>query len=486
MTRGQSLRIAVGIALAALSASAACIPSAFREGRPLLDRIAYGPNAADSARMQAIGPDAFLEEQLHPERIDDAAFESRLAGLTTLGLSVGDISRLYGEGSAGMPHVPSAELVDAKILRSFYSRRQLEAVLIDFWMNHFQVRDSGLTIGPFERDAIRPHVLGRFEDMLVAVARSPAMEIFLDTVLNVRDGILADGVEKGINENYARELLELHTVGTGASYTQQDVTELARCFTGWSVDWSTPDGFLYVDHLHDPGAKQVLGLTLAAGGGESDGRRVLAYLAVHPMTARRIATKLVTRFVDEEPPPALVDAATATFLATDGDLREVLRTILASHEMRHASRVHGKVKRPLVLVASTVRALGLEVQADLGRYRDFLGLLGEYPYAASDPRGYPEQSDHWIAPGSMLGRLQFVESTVFHAGAAGLDFGVTGAEPSGELVRALARSFRLRGMSAAALQSVEAYADHLATQPPGNRKAEVAGLLLSSTRFLTH
>jgi uncharacterized protein (DUF1800 family) len=474
----------LSLALAAIAAGAACIPSAHREGRPLLDRIAYGPSAADAAHMLAVGPDAFVEEQLHPERIDDAAFEARLAGMTTLRMPVGDVMNAFG-GSA--PDVPYDQLVDAKILRSIYSRRQLEAVLVDFWMNHFQVRDSGLTIGALERDAIRPHVLGRFEDMLVAVARSPAMMIFLDTVLNVREGALAEGVEKGINENYARELLELHTVGTGADYTQQDVIELARCFTGWNVDWSAPDGFVFVGYLHDPGAKHVLGLTLPAGGGEQDGLRVLSYLATHPWTARRIATKLIQRFVDEDAPPALVEAATATFRATGGDLRAVMRTILGSTEMRRAAVSRDKVKRPLVLVASTVRALGLEVQGDLPRYRDFLGLLGEFPYAAPDPRGYPEDSDHWTAPGAMLARLQFVQTTVSRATSAGRDFGATGAEPSSELVRRVANRLGLRGLSAASSRPIEDYADRIAAgSSPSLRRAEVAGLVLSSTRFLTH
>jgi hypothetical protein len=472
------------LALGVFAATVSCL--GLPESDRLLDRIAYGPSADDTARLLAIGRRAFVEEQLHPERIDDSAFESRLAGMATLTMSVGDVARAFGNGGTGMPSLPAQQLVDAKVLRSMYSRRQLEAVLVDFWMNHFQVRDSGLTLGALERDAIRPHVLGRFEDMLVAVARSPAMEIFLDTALNVRDGLVVDGVEKGINENYARELLELHTVGTDAAYTQQDVIELARCFTGWSVDWTTADGFAFVDYLHDPGPKQVLGLTLPAGGGEQDGLRALHYLATHPKTARRIATKLVRRFADETAPAALVDAATATFQATDGDLREVLRTILDSNEMRRAVRARAKVKRPLVLVASTVRALGLEVQPDLGRYRDFLGLLGEYPYAATDPRGYPEDSDHWMAPGSMLGRLQFVQTTVLRAADAGVDFGVTGSEPSPELVQRMAQQFGIRGLSPAAAAPIEAYADRLLTQTPATRKSEVAGLLLSSTRFLTH
>ena len=482
VTRGISLRLLLWLALACLSGSAACV----REAPPILDRVAYGPSAADTARLQQIGTHAFLEEQLHPERIDDSAFEARLAGMPTLSLSVGDVARLYGSGGMNMPGVPLAELTDAKLLRSIYSRRQLEAVLTDFWVNHFQVRDSGLTLGAYERDAIRPHVLGRFEDMLIAVARSPAMEIFLDTIMNVRDGVVGEGVEHGTNENYARELLELHTVGVDGGYTQQDVTEVARCFTGWNVDWNLPGGFEYIDYLHDQGPKQVMGLVLPAGGGEQDGLRVLRYLASHPATARHIATKLVKRFVDETPPPALVDAAAATFLSTGGDLRAVTKTILESTEMRRASRDRTKVKRPLVLVASTVRALDLEVQADLGRYRDFLALLGEYPYAASDPRGYPEDSKLWLAPGSLLGRLQFVQLAIYQAQAQGRGFGVSGTEPSSELVRRLVAHFGMRALPASASAPIETYAEQLFGQPPATRIVETAGLVLSTTRFLTH
>lgn len=477
----RSCMLALAVALAALGA---CVPRGWREGRPLLHRITYGPNAADTARILDIGVVDFLEEQLHPERIDDAAFEARLADRATLRMPVGEVVAIYGATDSEMPDVPLLDLVDQKILRAIYSKRQLEALLIDFWMNHFHVRDAGMTLGAFERDAIRPNVLGRFEDLLTAVARSPAMAIYLDNVLNVRDGVMMDGTRRGINENYARELLELHTVGADAGYDQQDVIDLARCFTGWSIDWNAPDGFVYVDEFHDKGPKTVMGLVLPAGGGQSDGLRALAYLAAHPSTARRVATKLVRRFVDESAPPALVDAATATYTATGGDLRQVMREILDSTEMRRAAGSRAKVKRPLVLVASTIRVIGLEVQDDLARYRDFLGLMGEFPYAATDPRGYPEDSEHWIAPGSLFARFQFVQSTILRAQERGVDLGVTGDESAAVLVARLAHRLGLPALSSAELAPIEGYA--ALPFPRAARVSETAGALLFTPRFLKH
>lgn len=468
-----------------LALSAACITTPTRDPRAVLERIAYGASPDDVDRVRALGAEAFIEEQLDPASIDDSAFEARLAGYPTLAMSLPAVVQTYGNGGSNMPGVPMMELVDAKILRSVYSKRQLEAVLTDLWINHFHVRDSGITVGSFERDSIRPFVLGRFEDMLVAVSRSPAMAIFLNNVLNVREGLVVDGVEKGINENFARELLELHTVGVKAGYTQADVIDLARVFTGWNVDWATPDGFTYIDWLHDKGSKRMMGLTIPAGGGEEEGRAALAYLARHPSTAARVASKLVRRFVDEKAPAALVQAATDTYLQTDGDLREVMRTILLSDAfLMRAPRT--KVKRPLVLVASTLRALRMDIQGDIPRYRDHLALLGESPYAATDPRGYSEDSAHWLAPGALLNRLQFLQATAQRAQDGGVDFEVTGFETSPELVTKLAARFAVRGLSRGSAGPIEHYGDQLVAFSGSRRSVEVAGLVLSSPEFLFH
>jgi len=469
------------LAAIALALSASCIGPDRTDPRPLLDRIAYGPSPEDTRRIREIGARAFIEEQLDPTSIDDSAFEARLASYPTVGMSLADIASIQTIG----PDVPMLESMDAKILRAAYSKRQLEAILSDFWFNHFHVRNDGITVGSYERDVIRAHVLGRFEDMLVAVARSPAMAIYLNNMENVRDGVVIGGVERGINENYARELLELHTVGVDAGYTQQDVIALARCLTGWSVDFEEPDGFTYIDGLHDKGPKQVMGLAIGANGGEDDGRRALAYLAAHPSTAAQIARKLVRRFVDENPPQALVDAATDTFLRTRGDLREVMRTILLSDAFL-SRPPRTKLKRPLVLIASTIRALRLEIQDDVGFYRSYLWLLGELPYNAGDPRGYSENSAQWLASGALLSRLEFVWLAAGRARAAGLDLDVSGSEPSFELIGRIKVRLALSRLSSGTLQPIVDYAEWLAVLPPDIRAVETAGLVLSSPEFQYH
>ena len=469
------------LAAIALALSASCIGQGGRDPRPLLDRIAYGPSPEDSLRIRELGARAFIEEQLHPESIDDSAFEARLASYPTVGMSLTDVV----SNQMSTPDVPLLELMDAKILRAAYSKRQLEAILTDFWFNHFSVRDAGITLGSYERDVIRAHVFGRFEDMLVAVARSPAMAIYLNNMENVRDGLVINGVERGINENYGRELLELHTVGLGSGYTQQDVIALARCFTGWNVDLAAPDGFAYIDWLHDKDPKQVMGLAIGANGAEDDGRRALAYLAAHPSTAAQIARKLVRRFVDENPPAALVDAATDTFLRTGGDLGEVMRTILLSDDFL-ARPPRTKLKRPLVLIASTIRALRLEIRDDVEFYRSYLWLLGELPYYAGDPRGYSENSAQWLAPGALLSRLEFVRVAAERATAAGLDLGASGSEASSELVGRIKTQLALSNLSSGTLQPILEYAEWLGLFPPDTRALETAGLMLSSPEFQYH
>jgi uncharacterized protein (DUF1800 family) len=469
------------IAALTLTLSAACIGPDAADPRPLLDRIAYGPSPDDANRIRAIGARAFIEEQLHPESIDDSAFEARLASYPTVGMSLADIV----SNQMSTPDVPMLELIDAKILRAAYSRRQLEAILTDFWFNHFHVRDAGITVGSYERDVVRAHVFGRFEDMLLAVARSPAMAIYLNNMENIRDGLVVDGVERGTNENYGRELLELHTVGLAAGYTQQDVIALARCFTGWNIDFTTPDGFTYIDWLHDKNPKQVMGLAIGANGGEDDGRRALTYLAAHPSTAAQIARKLVRRFVDENPPAALVDAATDTFLRTGGDLREVMRTILLSDEFL-ARPPRTKLKRPMVLIASTIRALRLEIQDDVEFHRSYLWLLGELPYYAGDPRGYSENSSQWLAPGALLSRLEFVRLAAERAKTAGLDLGGSGSEPSLDLINGIKRRLSLALSSSGTLQPIVDYAEWLGVFPAETRAVETAGLLLSSPEFQYH
>ena len=269
----------------------------------VLDRVGYGPDAWTRTRIRELGVADYIEEQLQPESIGDPADLADLArvtSLTSLSLDFRELREAYEDDRRQILD----ELSSARLLRAIYDRRQLEAVLIDFWFDHFSVyAGAGLPVFdiiPYERDAIRPHVLGRFEDMLMAVARSPAMLDYLD---NDQNSVF------GLNENYGRELLELHTIGVDGPYVEQDVVEVARALTGWTTD---PDGsefetgFRYRDDWHDDEAKRVMGLSIPAGGGEQDGRDLLRYLARHPATAAFLCRKLARRFVSENPPQALV------------------------------------------------------------------------------------------------------------------------------------------------------------------------------------
>src|SRR6185295_18491817 len=259
------------------------------------------------------------------------------------------------------------ELSQQKLLRAAYSERQLQEVLVDFWFNHFNVdARKGATrflVTEYERDAIRPHVLGRFRDLLEATAKSPAMLFYLDNWMSVDPGSAGLGSpsalragnrqKRGLNENYGRELMELHTLGVDGGYSQNDVTEVARAFTGWTIgNPRQGGGYFFNARLHDRGEKLVLGHRIKAGGGESDGEQVLDILATHPSTARFIATKLARRFVSDAPPASLVDRLADKFRATDGDLREVTRTILTSPEFLSPTTYGAKVKTPFEFVVS--------------------------------------------------------------------------------------------------------------------------------------
>ena len=273
------------------------------------------------------------------------------------------------EMANGPQQMVARDLSEGKLLRAVYSNRQLDEVLADFWFNHFNVYlDKGADrylVTEYERDAIRPHVLGKFKDLLEATAKSPAMLFYLDNWQSVGpDAPQLRGKKgsRGLNENYGRELLELHTLGVDGGYTQQDVTEAARCFTGWTIKQPQRGGeFAFNRRVHDDGEKTVLGVKIPAGGGIEDGEKVLDIVAHHPSTARFISRKLAMRFVADEPPASLVDRMAETFRKTDGDLREVMKTMLESKEFFSEGAYRGKLKSPLEVVASAVRAVSGEV-----------------------------------------------------------------------------------------------------------------------------
>ena len=320
--------------------------------------------------------------------------------------------------STAPQQVVAQDLVEGKLYRAIYSERQLSEVLTDFWFNHFNVfLDKGadrILVTAYERDAIRPNVLGKFGQMLEATAKNPAMLWYLDNWESVSPDAAAgmrgrkNGKRgRGLNENYARELLELHTLGVDGGYTQKDILEVARCFTGWTIDQPYRGGrFEFNARVHDMGEKIVLGVTIPAGGGMEDGMKVLEIVAHHPSTARFIAKKLAQRFVADDPPAALVDAMAKTFHQKDGDLREVMRTMLASKEFWSLGAYRAKVKSPLEMVASAVRATGADVTSAFG-LANKIGELGQPLYRKQEPTGYSNSNAEWVNSAALLARMNF-------------------------------------------------------------------------------
>jgi len=311
--------------------------------------------------------------------------------------------------------VVAYDLLESKLLRAIESNRQLAEELDDFWFNHFNVYyDKGsdrFLIPEYEREAIRPNVLGKFRDLLEATAKSPAMLFYLDNFQSVRPDIDANSknrkVKRGLNENYGRELMELHTLGVNGGYTQHDVTEVARCFTGWTIQDPRKGGaFSYNDNLHDKGEKLVLGHVIPAGGGMEDGEKVLNILATHPSTAKFISTELAQRFVADNPPQSLIDKMSKTFLDTGGDIRQVMKAMLDSKEFWSQGAYRAKVKTPFEMVASSVRALGANV-TDAWALANQVGNLGEPLYRKQEPTGYSNLNSEWVNSAALLGRMNF-------------------------------------------------------------------------------
>jgi uncharacterized protein (DUF1800 family) len=338
------------------------------------------------------------------------------------------------------------ELVQGKLIRAIYSERQLEEVMTDFWFNHFNVyvqknADRFLTTS-YERDAIRPHVLGKFKDILMATATDPAMMVYLDNFQSIGPhsdaalGLNRNGQQRrqnrgffgrtfgdnprqqnnkqqnkqkqkrGLNENYARELMELQTLGVDGGYTQADVTEVAKVFTGWTVKQPQQGGnFQFDERLHEPGEKKVLGKKIKEGG-MGEGKKVLEMLSSSPATAHFISKKLAIRFVADDPPPSLVDSMATTFLKTDGDIKEVLRTMFHSQEFWAPEAYRAKVKTPLEFVVSAVRVTGTDVQ-NAQPLAQQLQKMGMPLYAMQPPTGYKMTADVWVNSAALLNRMNF-------------------------------------------------------------------------------
>jgi uncharacterized protein (DUF1800 family) len=403
-------------------------PEVLLRRRRLIERASFGPQPGAIAALAAEGERAWLARQLAPAAIPDDEAEARLAALARRELEPGDLDapvrdpslRGGDEGDRREAFLGLRErfrraagfAVGARLIRAVHGRRELLEVMVDFWANHFSVSARkgpvGIWLDAYEREALRPHALGRFEELLLAVAQSPAMLFFLD---NVRSGVpraewplrlmgLRERAPTGINENHARELLELHTLGVAGGYSQADVIDAARALTGWSIDRDT-QRFTFRRFLHDREPKRFLGRRVP-GEGEEEGRWLLRELARHEETARFVSAKLVRRFVADDPPPRLVERAAARWLETQGSIAHVLEAILLSDEL--AGPGARKLKTPLELAASALRATGGATDGGDALRRRLAGL-GELPFLAPTPEGWPDTADAWATPAGMLGRI---------------------------------------------------------------------------------
>jgi len=404
-----------------------------------LNRLAYGPRPGEPDRVAATGVMRWIDGQLDPAQLDNAALNARERRLDVLTYDRRDLANVYvavqkerraraaaGRGAAdsmGARNDPgpkarlgrrlAGDVAALVVVRAALSERQLAEVMADFWVNHFNVffgkSFDRFLLPDYVEHTIRPHALGRFADLLRATAQSPAMLVYLDNWQSVAAGATWRGAPprrpQGINENYARELLELHTLGVDGGYTQQDVIDVARIFTGWSIQRPKQGGgFQFYPRVHDRGAKVVMGVRYPAGHDMDEGLRLLAWLADHQATVRHVSRRLCGRFVSDQPPEGCVDDAVAAWQRTHGDIREVLRAIFHGSDFWAAENVRAKVKSPLEFVISAVRA----VQADpdtTPRLAQVVARLGQPLYLHVAPDGYPERQDDWVNSGALLNRM---------------------------------------------------------------------------------
>ena len=456
----------------------------------VLNRLGYGPHPGDIERVRAMGIDAYVEQQLYPEGIPDPRAEAKLAGYSILGMSLEQLwdydrpaaavgvrrrepvirkawtAERLAHGDAAVeirstesdsaaplrrtltsPHLspmvtrtnrPEAfEILDTRFVRAVYGERQLLEVLVDFWFNHFNIAvGDPYFITDWTERVIRPHALGKFEDLLVATATHPAMLIYLDNwlsaapadvirtrldawqppsgenkALTIRRRMRFFEQTKGLNENYARELMELHTLGVEGGYTQQDVQQVARAFTGWTLTGPREDGaFTYEPLIHEEGDKVVLGRTIKSGGMD-EGMQILRLLARHPSTARFVSSKLARRFIADDPPSSVVEAAAETFQETGGDIRAVLRTIFKSPAFFSPALHQAKIKKPLEMVIGALRAVNADIDFSLRPavvYFDrVMTQMGEPLGRHEAPDGFPDVASAWISTNTLFQRLDF-------------------------------------------------------------------------------
>ena len=461
----------------------------------VLNRLTFGARPGDAERVRAMGIDKWIDLQLHPERIPDVSTDSLLTHYAVYSTPTSDIIRDFTltqqlqrqvkreasdttmerrdarrDALTENPQAANAvrqtqalvgEIQSAKLVRAVASERQLNEVMVDFWENHFSVfagkGQTRLFLAHYDRDVIRPRALGKFRDLLGAVAKSPAMLFFLDNAQSAADstqptlgrrpgmggraGIAArrpglgagrgqlppavrerlqnatpeereqlmkrvqQQAKRGLNENYARELMELHTLGVDGGYTQKDVQEVARALTGWMFNRQTGE-FVFNPAIHDAGEKIILGHKFPAGRGQEEGEEVLDLVARAPATARFITTKLARHFVSDEPPKALIDRCAKKFSSTDGDIRETLRCVITSKEFLSREAYRVKVKTPFEVVASALRAVN--GQPDYTpRTAQVVARLGQPIFGRQTPDGWPDRGDAWMNTGAILNRINF-------------------------------------------------------------------------------
>jgi uncharacterized protein (DUF1800 family) len=359
----------------------------------LVNRLTFGPRPGQVEAVRKQGAEAWVAEQLAYEKIDASRVErEQLGDYVTLDLSAQEIFALKGVRQADAIR----ELDNATFIRSVYSPRDLYEVLVNFWSEHFSIWHQKETVKVLktvdDREVVRKHALAKYSDILSASAKSPAMLIYLDN---------AKSNKGSPNENYARELMELHTITTG-KYTEQDVKEVARCFTGWTIygqRGDRPGEFYFNAAIHDNGQKTVLGKTIPAGGGMRDGEIVLEMLAAHPGTAELVANKLARRLIADTPPDAAVKAGVETYLKTGGDIKAIIATLLKRPEFAAAPV---KYKRPYEYLVSIYRATDAKLERVQLQILNLLKQMGHLPFDWVTPDGYSDYSANW--EGNMLVR----------------------------------------------------------------------------------
>ena len=428
----------------------AAIPPASPEFT-VLKRISFGPHRDELAAIRALGIDAYLEQQLDYLSIADGTLEADIAALFPLTLQTPE------QLLAGFPDnigLVATQMIAATQYRQMFSKRQLYELMVEFWSDHFNIHllnGLGPTLKPYDdQQVIRAHALGNFRDLLHASAKSAAMLFYLDNFFNQA---IAP------NENYARELMELHTLGVDGGYTENDVKEVARCFTGWTLRFPGDPGgaygeFVFVAAIHDNGAKLVLGNPIAAGGGQGDAEQVLDLLAAHPSTAIHIATRLCERFISDTPPQAVIDAVAAAFTLSGGDISDTLRALFA-----HAAFLEtadAKFTRPSEYLAGLTRALGPDspYPPDNGQLWLYAqNSLGQLPHYWPTPDGYPLHNDYWASTGGLLNRwrLSFLSFAGIIPGLDVISIDYTamlgGADTIGTVVDAITDAVTMRPLA---------------------------------------